>query len=29
MADGKPVELDPGNTWVELVPRGTGSWSTS
>lgn len=28
-AGGKPVELDPGNTWVELVPRGTGRWSTS
>ena len=24
-ADGKPVQLAPGNTWVELVPNGTGS----
>lgn len=23
---GKTAELDPGNTWVELVPRGKGSW---
>ncbi|MCA5895027.1 DUF3048 domain-containing protein [Isoptericola sp. NEAU-Y5] len=27
--DGEPVELDPGSTWIELVPRGTGSWSVS
>lgn len=26
---GKTVLLDPGNTWVELVPSETGSWSTS
>ncbi|GAA1716305.1 DUF3048 domain-containing protein [Isoptericola hypogeus] len=26
---GEPVELDPGSTWIELVPRGSGSWSTS
>jgi hypothetical protein len=26
---GKPVQLEPGNTWVELVPRGTGDWSVS
>lgn len=26
--DGKEAELDPGNTWIELVPRGSGSWST-
>lgn len=24
---GKEVLLDPGNTWVELVPRQTGTWS--
>jgi len=24
--NGKPVELEPGNTWIELVPRGTGTW---
>ncbi|MCU1616063.1 MAG: hypothetical protein JWO98_3603 [Frankiales bacterium] len=24
-ADGSPVALAPGNTWVELVPNGTGS----
>jgi hypothetical protein len=23
---GDPVSLDPGNLWVELVPRGSGSW---
>jgi hypothetical protein len=23
--DGKPVQLAPGKTWVELVPNGTGS----
>ncbi|MFE5293976.1 DUF3048 domain-containing protein [Isoptericola sp. NPDC056618] len=23
---GDPVRLDPGNLWIELVPRGTGSW---
>ncbi|WP_402462153.1 DUF3048 domain-containing protein [Isoptericola aurantiacus] len=28
-AGGEPVELAPGNTWIELVPRGSGSWSTS
>ncbi len=27
--DGEPVTLDPGSTWIELVPQGTGSWSTS
>lgn len=26
--DGEPVELDPGPTWIELVPRDGGSWST-
>jgi hypothetical protein len=26
--DGEPVELDPGSTWIELVPRDGGSWST-
>ncbi|PFG42110.1 Protein of unknown function (DUF3048) [Isoptericola jiangsuensis] len=28
-ADGDPVELAPGRTWVELVPTRTGSYSTS
>jgi len=23
--DGAPARLAPGNTWVELVPNGTGS----
>jgi len=23
--DGAPADLAPGNTWVELVPRPTGS----
>ncbi|GAA1716314.1 DUF3048 domain-containing protein [Isoptericola hypogeus] len=23
---GDPVRLDPGNLWVELVPRGDGDW---
>lgn len=27
-AAGQPVQLLPGNTWVELVPSSTGSWST-
>lgn len=27
--NGKVAQLDPGSTWVELVPRGTGSWSVS
>ena len=26
-ADGKPVQLAPGNTWIELVPNGTGAVS--
>jgi hypothetical protein len=25
--NGGEVELDPGNTWVELVPAGSGSWT--
>lgn len=25
--DGEEAELDPGNTWIELVPRGSGSWT--
>ncbi|CAM3729619.1 DUF3048 domain-containing protein [Isoptericola cucumis] len=25
---GEPVELDPGSTWVELVPKKSGSWTT-
>ena len=28
-ASGAPVQLTPGNTWIELVPNGTGSWSVS
>ena len=28
-ADGKPALLAPGNTWVELVPKGDGSLSVS
>ena len=24
-ADGQPLRLAPGNTWIELVPKGTGS----
>ncbi len=28
-ADGTPVLLAPGNTWVELVPQGTGSLTIS
>lgn len=27
--DGSPVELDPGSTWVELVPRDGGRWVVS
>lgn len=27
LANGKPAKLAPGNTWVELVPEATGSWS--
>jgi hypothetical protein len=27
--DGRPVELDPGSTWVELVPRDGGRWDVS
>ncbi|MEU2199742.1 DUF3048 domain-containing protein [Isoptericola sp. NPDC019482] len=26
---GKPALLDPGNLWIELVPRGSGSWRVS
>ena len=25
--DGDEARLDPGNTWVELVPKDSGSWS--
>lgn len=25
--DGRETELDPGNTWIELVPDQSGSWS--
>ncbi|MCB7138185.1 DUF3048 domain-containing protein [Cellulosimicrobium marinum] len=25
--DGEVVELEPGTTWIELVPAGSGSWS--
>ncbi|MFC8922188.1 DUF3048 domain-containing protein [Cellulosimicrobium sp. NPDC057127] len=28
-ADGQPVRLEPGNSWIELVPTGSGSWSVS
>lgn len=28
-ADGTPITLAPGNTWVELVPTSTGSVTTS
>lgn len=28
-ADGAPADLAPGNTWVELVPAGTGSLTIS
>jgi hypothetical protein len=28
-AGDEPVELEPGRTWVELMPAGTGSYSTS
>ncbi|MCL2470359.1 MAG: DUF3048 domain-containing protein [Propionibacteriaceae bacterium] len=28
-ANGQPVTLLPGITWVELVPNGTGNWSVS
>lgn len=28
-ADGSPVTLAPGNTWVELVPAGSGSLTVS
>ena len=24
---GKPVELAPGNTWVELMPKATGTYA--
>ncbi|MBD5785546.1 DUF3048 domain-containing protein [Cellulosimicrobium terreum] len=24
--DDEPVELEPGRTWIELVPEGSGSW---
>ncbi|GAB4084487.1 hypothetical protein GCM10028784_11170 [Myceligenerans cantabricum] len=29
LANGEPAELAPGRTWVELVPRSTGSWNVS
>ena len=28
-ADGSPIKLAPGNTWIELVPRTSGSVSAS
>ncbi len=28
LPDGGPVELAPGNTWIELVPNGSGSVTT-
>lgn len=27
--DGQPINLAPGNTWVELMPKGTGSYKLS
>lgn len=27
LPDGKEAQLDPGNTWIELVPQRSGSWS--
>lgn len=27
--DGEPVDLAPGNTWVELMPKGKGSYNLS
>ncbi|WP_460705121.1 DUF3048 domain-containing protein [Myceligenerans halotolerans] len=27
LTNGKPAKLAPGNTWIELVPEATGSWS--
>ncbi|GEL96379.1 DUF3048 domain-containing protein [Cellulomonas composti] len=29
LADGSPALLSPGNTWVELVPKETGSFTVS
>jgi hypothetical protein len=29
LPDGTPALLAPGNTWVELVPNGTGSLTVS
>ncbi|HEY3436117.1 MAG TPA: DUF3048 domain-containing protein [Actinotalea sp.] len=29
LADGQPLLLAPGNTWVELIPAGTGSLTIS
>jgi len=26
---GIPINLLPGNTWIELVPKNSGSWSVS
>lgn len=28
LPNGRQANLDPGNTWVELVPKTSGSWST-
>ena len=25
--NGNEARLDPGNTWIELVPAGKGSWT--
>lgn len=27
LGDGSQAKLDPGSTWVELVPAGSGSWT--
>ncbi|QAY69923.1 DUF3048 domain-containing protein [Xylanimonas protaetiae] len=28
-ADGSPITLQPGNTWVQLVPKSTGTWTVA
>jgi hypothetical protein len=28
-AAGEDIKLTPGQTWIELVPTGQGSWSVS
>ncbi|MBL0887473.1 DUF3048 domain-containing protein [Myceligenerans indicum] len=29
LENGEPARLAPGNTWIELVPKASGSWSVS